>query len=83
MRLCVCQYTPVVATPEIHICAKFSVDCSSGASSIVNITDRQTDTQMKNCSESEDLPKFESVTKCEHLCQLNILLLGYRKPNIE
>ena len=30
---------------KIHICTKFGVDCLNGATNIVNITDRQTNTQ--------------------------------------
>ena len=38
------NYTPVART-KIHICAKFGLDCLNGATSIVNITDKQTDRQ--------------------------------------
>ena len=30
---------------KIHICAKFGIDCSNGATGIVHITDRQTNKQ--------------------------------------
>ena len=36
------KYTPI-ARCKFHICAKFGVDCLNGATSIVNITDPQTD----------------------------------------
>ena len=53
-------YTPV-ARSKIHICAKFGVDCLNGATSVVNITDKQTDRQMKGQSEIAYLPKFAII----------------------
>ena len=54
------NYTPV-ARSKIHTCAKFGVDCLNGATCIVNITDKQTDKQMKGQSEIAYLPKFANM----------------------
>ena len=56
------KYTPI-ARCKFHICAKFGVDCLNGATSIVNITDPQTDRQTVRRTY---LPNFwQVINRCQ------------------